>query len=64
MSLRDDSMKKFGPKLAEAVVLLILEEINILRVNLSLSERTTGQLLTQLNNRIESLPDYDWMDNV
>lgn len=61
MGLRDTSMQKFGPKLIEAIVLLILDEINILRAEHSLPERTTTQLLTQLSDQVDEISDYDWM---
>jgi hypothetical protein len=62
MALRDDLLIKFGPKLLEAFTLMLLDEINILRAQLSLSPRTAQQLLTQLSNHVTTIPDYDWMD--
>jgi len=48
--------------LIEAIVLIIKDEINILRVEVGLSERTNQQLIDSINNRLSSLSKYDWMN--
>lgn len=61
MADRDDMMKKFGPRLLEAVALVVIDEINILRAKKNLPPRTAGQLLNAINNKLDTLPPYDWM---
>ncbi len=58
---RNDVYRMFGPKLLEAIVLVIKDEINVLRLELSLPERTNQQFLTALDAKINSLSNYDWM---
>ena len=62
MATRETAYRKFGPKLLEAIVLLVKDEINVLRVNAGLSERTDQQLVDALQAKWESLPKYSWMD--
>lgn len=54
-------MQKFGPILLEALALVVLDEINILRQQLGLQTRTKQQLIDQISNHISTLPPYDWM---
>ena len=51
MATRDDLYRKFGPLLIEALVLIIKDEINILRTQAGLSGRTNQQLMDALENR-------------
>lgn len=64
MAKRDDEMKKFGPKLLEAIVLVTMSEINILRSAAGLAPRTADQLLNAIKSELDSLPDYDWMSEL
>jgi len=61
MSSRDEIMRKFGPILVESLAIVVLEEINVIRLHLGLPPRTKQQLLDQMNNHVNSLPLYDWM---
>lgn len=61
MSKRDDIMRTFGPKLIEALALMVLDEINILRSKAGLSPRTLNQVFDQITNHYGDLPDYEWM---
>ena len=63
MATKEELYLKFGPMLIEAIVLIVKEEINILRVEAGLSERTDKQILTAIDNKLSSLPLYDWMNN-
>lgn len=56
-------MHMFGPILTEALALMILDEINIIRQHIGLPERTTTQLLTTISNHATTLPLYNWMTN-
>jgi len=56
-------MKQFGPILLEAFSLMVLDEINILRIEAGLSPRTSQQLLNTISNHVTTLPDYDWMND-
>ncbi len=60
---RDELYKQFGPKLLEAVVLMIKDEINALRIANGLAERTNEQLINALETKIENLFDYSWAEN-
>jgi len=59
MANREDFYKKFGPLLLEAVVDLILDEVNLLRTKAGLSERTKQQMVDGLIDKWNSLPFYD-----
>ena len=59
---REKLYRYFGPKLIEAVVLIIKDEINILRTKAELPERTNKQIITAISNKLDSLSDYNWMD--
>lgn len=63
MSKRDELFHMFGPKLLEAVLHITLSEINILRTELGLPERTELQVYDQITNHFSGLPDYEWMDS-
>jgi hypothetical protein len=64
MATREDLYKQFGPKLIEAVALVLKEEINLLRLKGGLPERTNEQLINSISNRLYSIPSYDWMDEL
>ena len=59
---REELYKMFGPLLLEAVVLCAKDEINVLRVKLGLPERTNEQIRISLENKLSTLPKYDWMN--
>jgi len=63
MSKRDELFKTFGPKLIEATLHITLSEINIIRTELGLPERTPLQVWDQIMNHYSSLPDYEWMED-
>ena len=58
---RADLYKKFGPLELEAIVLIIKDEINILRQIAELQPRTNQQILDAIGNKLETLEEYDWM---
>ena len=59
---RDDVYSMFGPKLLEAIALIIKDEINTLRAEHSLPDRTNQQILNAIEAKLETLSDYDWME--
>ncbi len=61
MATRDDLLHKFGPKLFEALFLVLLEEINTLRPGQGHPTIAMEDLIDSASNHVESLPDYDWM---
>jgi len=61
MATRDDTFRKFGPILLEAMVLVLLEHINFLRQNQGVPEITEQDLIDSLNNHLSELEPYDWM---
>lgn len=62
MSARDDLFQQFGPFLTEALVYLLLDEINILRNNQGLPVITYNELVTKCSNHITELEPYTWME--
>jgi len=58
---RNELYRRFGPKLIEAIVLIVKDEINLMRSQLGLPERTNEQIKNAISNKLESLSDYDWM---
>ena len=61
MSTRDQLYKAFGPKLIEALMRVLLDEINVLRAHAGLPERTREQAIEAIRNEYLSIPNYDWM---
>lgn len=59
---REDLYKMFGPILLEAIVLIIKDEINVLRTQASLPERTNQQIIDAIETKLETLTKYNWMD--
>jgi len=62
MITREELYRKFGPILIEAIVQITKDEINILRVEAGLPERTNQQFLTAIENKLSQLSMYDWME--
>jgi len=58
---RDELYERFGPLLIEAIVLIIKDEINLLRQQHDLSERTNQQIIDTISNKLSILSEYDWM---
>ncbi len=54
----------FGPKLIDALAQVMLDEINLLRAEHGLSQRNGAQLVDAIANKLESIPDYDWMKEI
>lgn len=59
MTTRKKFDNAFGPKLIEAVVLVVKDEINLLRTEHSKSLRTEQQVLDAISVKEASLPDYE-----
>lgn len=57
---RENLYRNFGPKMIEAIITLLLSELNILRAKAGLSERTNLQMITALKSKLDSLEDYDY----
>jgi hypothetical protein len=53
--------RSFGAKLVDALSQVILDEVNILRENTGLPPRTNTQLADAILNKLENIPDYEWM---
>ena len=58
---RNELYQCFGPLLIEAIVLTIKDELNLVRAELELPERTDEQILDAVSVKLESLLDYSWM---
>lgn len=55
--------EKKGPLLTEAGHLVIFNEINIIREELGLPQRTEQQMLNAINNKLATLMSHNWMIN-
>ena len=58
---RNELYQCFGPLLIEAIVLTMKDELNLVRAELELPERTDEQILDAVSVKLESLLDYSWM---
>lgn len=54
--------RRFGPVIIEAVVLVIKDEINLLRAEAGLPERTNQQMLNAIETKLDSVEKYEWMN--
>jgi len=61
MPKRDELFRRFGPRLLEATMLVLLEHINYLRKEQGLPEITEQDLIDSLNNHLSEIEPYDWM---
>ena len=59
---RENLYRRFGPALLEAIVLVIKDEINILRAEAGLQERTKQQMIDAVETKLDGLSSYDWMN--
>jgi len=62
MATRKQFYKHFGPKWGEAIVRVILDQVNTLRGNDGLSEITPQQVLDTLEDMYVSLSDINVED--
>ncbi len=60
--MREELYRKFGPMLLEAVVLVVKDEINILRTEVGLPPRDNEQIMIAVNNKLDNLSSYNWME--
>lgn len=59
---REELYRMFGPILLEAVALVVKDEINILRQQHGLADRTDQQIMSALETKLGTLNKYNWMD--
>lgn len=59
---RDQLYQRFGPKLIEAIVLVVKDELNLLRSQCELPERTNQNIIDAVSNKLSNIVDYDWAD--
>jgi hypothetical protein len=62
MATREELYRAFGPKLIEALALVVKEEINIVRASASLPERTNQQIVNAIEIKLQSIPNFPWQD--
>lgn len=62
MALRDELMRKFGPKLIEAILRISIAEHNRHREHIGLPPITEEMFYDEINNDLSHIEDYDWMD--
>ena len=60
MSTRSELYEHFGPYLLEAITLIIKDEINILRTEAGLPERTNQQLVDAIKNRLDIGEEFQY----
>lgn len=61
-STREQLYRRFGPQLIEAVVMVIKDEINLLRAQHALPARTNQQLVDAIDTKLADVNEYDWMN--
>ncbi len=61
MPNREELYRRFGPLLLEAMILVLLEQINVLRDNQGMPEITEQDLIDSLENHLSELSPYNWM---
>ena len=59
---RAELYRASGPRLLDAIVQVIKDEINILRVNDGLPERTNQQIVNAVSAKLATIERYDWMN--
>ncbi len=59
---RNDTYRRFGPILLEALCLVLLENINELRKEQGMPKITEQDIIDELNNHLAELTPYDWMN--
>ena len=57
MANREDVYRKFGPKIIEALIRLLRKHVP------AFQSFTEQQIIDALDAEIESIPDYDWMND-
>jgi hypothetical protein len=57
---RDELFQKFGPKLFEAMCLILLKEHNKLRDALQMPAISVDEMLQILSNQLDQTPNYSW----
>ena len=62
MTQRDALLRRFGPLLLEAIVLVALAAINELRVKAGLPPHTPEQFMTAIEVRLAPLEEYSGMN--
>lgn len=60
---KEELYRRDGPILTNAIVNVMVREINIVREELGLPKRTGPQILNSLSTELDSIPLYDWMLN-
>lgn len=58
---RENVFNKFGPKLIEAIVGVMRDEINDLRKNAGLQEKSEQQIFDAIDNKIKGVSDYEFL---
>ena len=61
---REELYQKFGPKLVDAFAQVVLDEVNLLREHVGLPVRNSAQLVDAISNKLENIPDYNWMKEI
>lgn len=59
---KEELYRCFGPKLTDALTQVMLDEINLLRIEVGLPPRTGQQVVDIIASKLENIPDYDWMN--
>ena len=59
---RHELYQQFGVKLIEALALVIKDEINTLRSQHGLANRTNAQIVNSISDKLDTITDYNWME--
>jgi len=62
---KENLMQKFGPKLTDSILQVLLEEINTLREELKLEKKTEVEIINKIEKRLNPkdekfINDYSW----
>lgn len=58
---RNNFHGQFNAMLYEAMMKVLLAELNIVRVQAGLAEKTETELTAQIQTELDGLTEYDWM---
>lgn len=58
---REDVFRKFGPLNDEVICMVLLEELNVLRINQGMPPLTMQHIMDRMANHQTDIKPYDWM---
>lgn len=61
MAKRDKLFQKFGPLLLEALVKVLVDEMNLIHPGQGLPDVTYDDVFNKVENHLSHLEPYDWL---